>query len=601
MEPLEVASVDTEGDSMAYDEDIEWETCSEQDCIGVRLDSGGKCLSHADTEQLDAALKQFSEDGIIDARGVQVSNDLLKRILNAAPPEKQDPNRHYFAWARFTRATFSDGASFNYATFDRADFNNATFGNRASFTRAVLGNGAMFGGAIFGHDAWFGGATFGLEVGFASAKFGDQARFSEATFDKWAQFSGAIFGDGASFTEATFDKGAQFIGTTFGDRASFAGATFGDWVIFGPLITAGEMALSQTVFEQGPVLRISADRLWCDDMRLLDGASIELRWTEVRLDGTSFGRPTVLAGVGPFAKVSEEALLPRVRRSWRTARPRVLSLKGSDVANLVLSNVDLRACRFTGAHHLDQLRLEATIDFADCPRGLRAGWAVPPLWRWTRRRTLVEEQYWRRAQPKHHGWYPRACRVHSLDRWERKLRPAGLALLYRALRKGREDAKDEPGAADFYYGEMEMRRHDRTAPLAERFVLWLYWLVSGYALRASRALGWLLSVLAIATVLLAAVGFPSPKAETATLVGTIGRSPPQPVRLEASTPPGVTTASPLSTRLGAAWWVALEGAVFRTADQQLTDDGRHIQTVLRFIGPILLGLALLSVRGRVRR
>jgi hypothetical protein len=32
-----------------------------------------------------------------------------------------------------------------------------------------------------------------------------------------------------------------------------------------------------------------------------------------------------------------------------------------------------------------------------------------------------------------------------------------IAGLYRALRKGREDARDEPGAADFYYGEMEMR------------------------------------------------------------------------------------------------------------------------------------------------
>jgi hypothetical protein len=30
--------------------------------------------------------------------------------------------------------------------------------------------------------------------------------------------------------------------------------------------------------------------------------------------------------------------------------------------------------------------------------------------------------------------------------------------LYRALRKGREDTKDEPEAADFYYGEVEMRR-----------------------------------------------------------------------------------------------------------------------------------------------
>jgi hypothetical protein len=37
--------------------------------------------------------------------------------------------------------------------------------------------------------------------------------------------------------------------------------------------------------------------------------------------------------------------------------------------------------------------------------------------------------------------------------------PAQAAAAYRALRKSREDNKDEPGAADFYYGEMEMRRH----------------------------------------------------------------------------------------------------------------------------------------------
>ena len=36
-----------------------------------------------------------------------------------------------------------------------------------------------------------------------------------------------------------------------------------------------------------------------------------------------------------------------------------------------------------------------------------------------------------------------------------------IAGLYRALRKGREDTKDKPGAADLYYGEMEMRRHAR--------------------------------------------------------------------------------------------------------------------------------------------
>jgi hypothetical protein len=104
------------------------------------------------------------------------------------------------------------------------------------------------------------------------------------------------------------------------------------------------------------------------------------------------------------------------------------------------------------------------------------------------------------------------------------LEPGQIAGLYRALRKGREDVKDEPGAADFYYGEMEMRRHAR--PLSdgnldrhsaatsggrvERGILTAYWLVSAYGLRAARAV----AVLAVVTMLLAVafhvVGFAVP-------------------------------------------------------------------------------------------
>jgi hypothetical protein len=43
--------------------------------------------------------------------------------------------------------------------------------------------------------------------------------------------------------------------------------------------------------------------------------------------------------------------------------------------------------------------------------------------------------------------------------------PAQLALVYRALRKALEDGANAPGAADFYYGEMEMRRHDHVGTL----------------------------------------------------------------------------------------------------------------------------------------
>jgi hypothetical protein len=335
-----------------------------------------------------------------------------------------------------------------------------------------------------------------------------------------------------------------------------------------------------------------------------DGGTLRMRWAEVILDGADCPRPTVLAGAAtpsPSMDPSADAVLgASAHRLGRSERPRILSARGCDLQQLVLADVDLRACRFAGVHNLDKLRLEGAIDFADRPPSWHTGWAIPPLWRWTRRQTLAEEHRWRRTQSKWKGWYPRSCRATGLTAMSR-LEPAEIAKLYRALRKEREDSKDAPGAADFYYGEMEMRRHDRTAPKSERFLVLLYWLIAGYALRSSRALGWLLTVLVIATVLLATVGLrtPSPQMEPQTATIT-GRPPHQTIRFD---PPTLRTPpiQRLPARLGTSALVALEAAVFRTSEQQLTYKGRVIQTVVRFIGPILLGLALLSVRGRVKR
>ena len=167
--------------------------------------------------------------------------------------------------------------------------------------------------------------------------------------------------------------------------------------------------------------------------------------------------------------------------------------------------------------------------------------------------------------------------------------------MYRELRKGREDAKDQPGAADFYYGEMELRRRDRATPWAERLVLWLYWLVSGYALRAWRALAALVVVVLLAAVLVAFWGFP--------------RSEPgfRPVGVDSSgalvyeqrptaPAPGIERL-PASLRFSARSATAL----LRGPDRALTPLGEWLEIALRFLGPVLLGLAVLSVRGRVRR
>ena len=155
--------------------------------------------------------------------------------------------------------------------------------------------------------------------------------------------------------------------------------------------------------------------------------------------------------------------------------------------------------------------------------------------------------------------------------------------MYRALRKGREDVKDKPGAADFYYGEMEMRRHARSVSTGhpdgqsgaaspgrmERGILTAYWLVSGYGLRAWRAV----ACLALVTVLLALafhfVGF---------------AVPPHPV----------------------SYWTSLLYAFRATLsltdnEVKLTAWGELLQGILRLTGPVLLALALLALRGQVKR
>ena len=70
---------------MRIEESVTWPTCDQEGCIGIRLDAGGSCLAHAEDEQRDAALKQISETGKVDVRGVTISVALLGKILSSTP------------------------------------------------------------------------------------------------------------------------------------------------------------------------------------------------------------------------------------------------------------------------------------------------------------------------------------------------------------------------------------------------------------------------------------------------------------------------------------------------------------------------------------
>jgi hypothetical protein len=241
----------------------------------------------------------------------------------------------------------------------------------------------------------------------------------------------------------------------------------------------------------------------------------------------------------------------------------LLSLRRANVAGLAVGNVDRADCRFAGAHNLDKLRLEAGAVFR----------LSPAVAGWERRQVIAEEAAWRAAKARPGRW--------STPEWPDSddkpevLSPGAIAVLYRALRKSREDAKDEPGAADFYYGEMEMRRHDRgeshakrgwSGGMVSRGVLTAYWLVSGYGLRAWRSLAALAVVMAVSAAVFRLWGFTHP----------------------------------------ASYWKSLLFAFRSTlsltdAQVNLTAWGGLFQALLRLTGPVLLALTLRALRERIKR
>jgi hypothetical protein len=226
-------------------------------------------------------------------------------------------------------------------------------------------------------------------------------------------------------------------------------------------------------------------------------------------------------------------------------------LTGTRLAGLTLRGLDLTTCSFAGAHTLDDVVISGRGQLS------RAPWARG----WIGQREVIVDEidYWR-------GFRPRRRTGLVTAGSDETVHASTLAETYRALRRGRENARDRPGAADFYYGEMEMRR--RSAPAVDRVVLGAYWLVGGYGLRASRAL--------LAYLL---------------LVGSLS------VALACW---GLSVHAPFSEILV---YVLATTTVLQKPSQTLHLNvlGSYLQVAARLIGPAMFALILLALRSRVRR
>jgi hypothetical protein len=462
--------------------------------------------------------------------------------------------------AFFERACFEDEALFRKAEFtEDARFHGAIL-NSASFKNSRFKSTAIFGKARFGGLADFKGTVFGRSAAFSTTRFNGPAHFGGAVFERDAGFREATFGVGARFAGARFEGEVRFDGTACNGDAGFQRAAFKRARQFGPL-RAERFLLDGAVFHDHVRIEIEADALSARGATFIAGTHLRVRRADVFLEDADFVRQATLLGVQD--------------------RPRLISLHGAHVAPLVLSDIDLRMCSFFGAHGLESMRIEASCLWPSTPGG----------WWASKRETIAEEHRWR-SSSQAGNWTQKAraaLRLPAPTPWwegetptfgngggrDRSLEPSQIAAVYRALRKAREDNKDEAGAGDLYYGEMEMRRHagsnaaagETSRSVGERTVLMAYWIVSGYGLRALRSLASLILVLLVGAALLSWFGFHDPY------------------------------------DYGQAVLFATESSisVLRPPESSLSAGGQAVQICLRLLGPLFFGLALLAVRARVKR
>jgi uncharacterized protein YjbI with pentapeptide repeats len=590
-----------------------------------------------DEPSFQAALVRAQRDRIVEAPGVYLSAEQWQRLRQAASTEAGKSQRVVFRAADLRGASFAIGSDFSAISFESdAGFGGTTFQGDVSFHGTAFLGSAHFAGAKFTGDAHFsmasfpeytdfsrshfakrvmlrevsfagvvnfrqarfdgeadfGGIAVSGEAAFDSAEFRGPAAFREAEFQRAVEFPGAKFMQRANFDTARFRAAdfshvhfggdANFKMATFTGNTTFRGATFAHRAIFHRGGVAGDMDLSTATFERETlvalealwkrcdlsealfkrrvVLKIAANVVQMHGTQFEHGGDIFLRTADISLEEADFAEASLLT--------SPEQLRPELFRT-----PRVVSMRRAKVAQLTISQLDLGACRFVGAHGLDQLRIEQCRFSQPPQRG-----HLFALRRWMRRLTIAEEHHLRReAKPGWRGWYEDDTKPPA---WleETDVAPAAgqIAAVYRALRKGREDSRDEPGAGDFYYGEMEMRRaagrapgrsEPRTTPIGERIVLWLYWMASGYGLSTVRALVAFAVMVLLASIPLAQGGL-------------------QP-----------------TSSYGHAVLFATESSIslLRAPEARLAASGQALDILLRLGGPLFFGLAILSLRNRVKR
>ncbi|NWF26051.1 pentapeptide repeat-containing protein [Streptomyces sp. PKU-EA00015] len=447
------------------------------------------------------------------------------------------------------------------------------------FTRTNFDDGSSFWGTGFEEEVFFAGARLRGRAKFSDCRFAGGTRFSDTTFEGRVSFRNCIFA-AATFTNVTFGSGLtfrwsemsgrfQFTGVSIHETLDIAETRFSSTVEIGPAACRNEVIATNSNWANGARISVATPRIDLSQARFEKSLALNVRYAAITLEGSTFEEASVITGVPPFefsapdgrVRLDESA----VADSTGVDTPSIVSLRRADLANLALSNVALTKCQFSESHNLDKLRIDGDARFGRSPHGWRRSSKFPYFSHWIDRKVINEERQWRRQN----GWR----RPWSNDRRRTSVHLASadsIAQVYRSLRKAQEESRNDPGAADFYYGEMEMRRHSQNTPRAERLIIWLYWVTSGYGLRASRAI--VILSAAILSTSWATVNF-----------GFTGHAP--------------SFTSTLMYYLESMVSIRNDGL----GSTQFNTVGAALRLFLKVVGPVALALSILAVRNRVKR
>jgi hypothetical protein len=392
--------------------------------LAAGIDGENLCLMHSrDPNKDNKDFQAEFEDILKNAEAEGGVADFQEFVF----PEARYVGHRFNPTCNFTRATFTRGADFDVAKFAQgAIFDDAAFTGKVSFFQTTFTGEASFDGASFMRNAVFGRATFTEEASFAYATFMQDASFIRAKFSQNASFFHANFAGSVSFGRAKFSQEVNFVIAMFMQDARFSGATF-----------TGDAAFVSTTFTQSAEFSEARFNRVADfkDAQFLDAA--KFRKTHFRDDPQLFADADN-SDTRESTAVDDDGRLPGPIFTRATfERPEKVEFSQTHLGRALLHKCDV-----------------SEISFSDVTWHRRRG-------RNGRRMIFEEEIELGEVGPS--GTTPSSVEgiteaLHAGQGDPNERNYGLIAEIYRQLKKNYDDRRDYSTAADFYYGEMEMKR-----------------------------------------------------------------------------------------------------------------------------------------------